>query len=650
MIANQTSEVEVKSTMTGQKIAMRVHEAATSHLMNVLSKSLYADPELAVIREYSTNALDAHVEAGTQRPIEVWTPTSLSPFFKVKDYGVGLSVDDVTEIYSAYGASTKRETNDQVGMLGLGCKSAFAYTDQFIVVAIKDGVRIQVSVTREADGSGTMTVADTSSTDEPNGVEIMIPAKNATYNQFEAKCKRFFSFWKDGTVLLNGEKPEPVEGLRLNDDLIVIKNSGNTSYVVMGNVAYPTRLNHGMSYGNNLVAYVPIGSASPASNREALYEDAATKACIAQIQEDFKKAVEGAIQREIDKAENAREALKIMHDWKGILPDQKDLKLSYKGSDLPTMFEPVPNKATLLVVPLHSGRYSKHGYQQRIYSASFDQMLWVENYDRPNFTAGQKKKLVHYYDNDVNQMIQNFLLLEGKIPATIRKYIDPALIVDWSVIHAIKLPRSQRTSSGRIPGSYDMYVDGDLQVGVPADEIDQNNPVYYYRGNYSQAMREAEFVGKREDCTVVCLTENRIEKFKRNFPNAVTVTTRVRHYYDNWAKTITADQRAALAMKDGWYHSEIFQTMDASKVDDPDLKEAIRLSAVDLKPVLEARSLFESVLSVARQREQGWVNPLSKYPLVDSYDFRRNKEHSYIYINAVYQHEQARSATVSAAA
>ena len=75
---------------------------------------LYSDPELAVIREYSTNAFDAHIEAGVTRPIEITTPTHLCPFFKVRDYGFGLDVEDIREIYSQYGASTKRESDDVV--------------------------------------------------------------------------------------------------------------------------------------------------------------------------------------------------------------------------------------------------------------------------------------------------------------------------------------------------------------------------------------------------------------------------------------------------------------------------------------------------------------------------------------------------------
>src|SRR5512146_2284489 len=150
MIPERTT-IAVDSTVKGEDVAMSIDQTALAHIMNVLT-DLYADPELAVIREYSTNALDSHIEAGISRPIEVTTPTALRPLFTVRDYGVGLDADDIRDIYSRYGASTKRQTNDAVGMLGLGCKSALAYVDQFTLAGITGGQRMLVSIARDETG------------------------------------------------------------------------------------------------------------------------------------------------------------------------------------------------------------------------------------------------------------------------------------------------------------------------------------------------------------------------------------------------------------------------------------------------------------------------------------------------------------------
>ena len=46
-----------------------------SHIMGILRSQIYSDKLLAVIREYSTNAVDANVEAGNPAPINVHLPT-----------------------------------------------------------------------------------------------------------------------------------------------------------------------------------------------------------------------------------------------------------------------------------------------------------------------------------------------------------------------------------------------------------------------------------------------------------------------------------------------------------------------------------------------------------------------------------------------
>jgi sensor histidine kinase regulating citrate/malate metabolism len=126
MIATKNNSIQVESNVQGEKIAMGIDPAAMAHIMSILT-DLYSDPEYAVIREYSTNAFDSHIEAGQTRPIEVTLPTDLAPFLTIRDFGIGLDAEGIESIYSLYGASTKRNTNDQVGMLGLGCKSALTY-------------------------------------------------------------------------------------------------------------------------------------------------------------------------------------------------------------------------------------------------------------------------------------------------------------------------------------------------------------------------------------------------------------------------------------------------------------------------------------------------------------------------------------------
>ena len=90
------------------------------YIFDILRNKLYSDKALAVVREYSTNAADANVENGVgSTPIIITVPNSMSPQFKVRDFGKGLSEDEVRNIYCMYGRSTKRSSNEFTGQLGI---------------------------------------------------------------------------------------------------------------------------------------------------------------------------------------------------------------------------------------------------------------------------------------------------------------------------------------------------------------------------------------------------------------------------------------------------------------------------------------------------------------------------------------------------
>ena len=89
----------------------------------ILSDGLYSNKILAVIRELSTNAYDSHVDAGVaDRAFEVHLPTRLEPYFHVRDYGTSMTHDQCMTLYTTYFRSTRNDSNDAVGCLGLGKK------------------------------------------------------------------------------------------------------------------------------------------------------------------------------------------------------------------------------------------------------------------------------------------------------------------------------------------------------------------------------------------------------------------------------------------------------------------------------------------------------------------------------------------------
>jgi HSP90 family molecular chaperone len=87
-------------------------------MFQLLTSNVYNDTVLAVMREWSTNACDACLQAGKEVIYDVHIPTPEEPTFFVRDYGTGLSPDDIVGLFSQLGASTKRNSSQLNGTLG----------------------------------------------------------------------------------------------------------------------------------------------------------------------------------------------------------------------------------------------------------------------------------------------------------------------------------------------------------------------------------------------------------------------------------------------------------------------------------------------------------------------------------------------------
>lgn len=110
----------MSSTFTSE-----ITSAATSHVLNTLS-TLYANPPYAVLREFITNAIDAHRAAGYDGPVEVELPTRDVPRLVIRDHGNGMSRDTLVNTYYNYGESSKRGDDTSIGAFGFGSKSAYS--------------------------------------------------------------------------------------------------------------------------------------------------------------------------------------------------------------------------------------------------------------------------------------------------------------------------------------------------------------------------------------------------------------------------------------------------------------------------------------------------------------------------------------------
>jgi len=218
-----------------------------------LLRNNYSNTQLAVIREISANAIDANVEANCSKKIEITLPSKMNPNFCVRDFGGGLSQEDVFGLYSKYGKSTKRNSNDYVGFFGIGRFSPLAYGDNFTCVSFHDGTKSSYNVYVDEHDDTKIVKLFSEPSNEPTGLEIQVAISEQDIDNFRDSCKKFFKHFpdKDMPKFLGADKDfikrDKILLESKKDDWFFIESENSSyyyrhngqSHVIMGRVAYP---------------------------------------------------------------------------------------------------------------------------------------------------------------------------------------------------------------------------------------------------------------------------------------------------------------------------------------------------------------------------------------------------------------------------
>jgi hypothetical protein len=242
MIINSAPQNEAVLSNVGQIGEFRIRNSAKA--FNILSSGLYANKIKAIIRELSCNAVDSHVAAGKATvPFDVHLSNALEPHFSIRDYGTGLSHEQVTNIYTTYFESTKTDSNAFIGALGLGSKSPFSYTDNFTVTAVKDNSKRIYTAFINEQGVPSIALMMEEVTDDPNGVEVKFSVNDRyDFDKFKQEARSVYKYFKLQPVISGAGDFKVPEIVYADRDIIpgVHSTSDNRiSVAVMGNIAYP---------------------------------------------------------------------------------------------------------------------------------------------------------------------------------------------------------------------------------------------------------------------------------------------------------------------------------------------------------------------------------------------------------------------------
>lgn len=156
---------------------------ADDMVFSMMMDGIYTDKIGSVIREISTNARDSHIAAGNTAPFEINITSVAEHSFEVsiKDYGLGLSTEEVENYLCKLNASSKRDSNDFVGCFGIGSKSVLAVTNNYNYTCIKDQIVTDLAISRvgkQAPKYETLVYP----TDLPNSVECTFTIKEISLN------------------------------------------------------------------------------------------------------------------------------------------------------------------------------------------------------------------------------------------------------------------------------------------------------------------------------------------------------------------------------------------------------------------------------------------------------------------------------------
>lgn len=314
------------------KIAFEANSVAFYAQISGLAKDKIRYP----IRELSTNAWDA-----SRGDFEVHLPTSLNPVFRVRDYGAGMSHDQMVNVYARLYASTKRGTNEQVGGWGLGSKSPFAYligdtgAGSYNVTSYHGGVMRAYVLSLSQDGSPVMRLLAEAPSDERPGIDVSFAVRRGDIRDFNDGARDIlWSFhprpkifpeiqWREAVVLSEGENWKRYK-------------EGTVNFygprVRMGCVMYPFDLNQVSNSGflsddDEVLFDAPIGSLKVTLSREELAYDETTRTTLKSLVAQYENSFIEQLRVKVDAADSLFEACKVFEEETDMLGQTRQERL-----------------------------------------------------------------------------------------------------------------------------------------------------------------------------------------------------------------------------------------------------------------------------------------------------------------------------------
>lgn len=303
-LVEQKNNVQESENFKSYKFG--IAEDGMAHIFGILRNSLYSDKIGSLMRETSANAYDAHVMKGiANQPFHVTLPNRLNLNFKVRDFGDGLSEEDMERLYAQYGRSTKRDSNQAIGCFGIGKFAPLGYGDSFVVNSYHKNCHKSYLVFIDETKIGKISKMSEQATTEPDGLEVVVPVKKEDVEIFAHKAVKFFKYFKIKPVFkgaeINFSKDKPEISGSFWEIYASERYNSFSAMVVMGNVGYPISSSSLKCndqriiqlLNTNIVVEFELGELSVSASRENLqYDERTNKNLTAKLNKVLKELEE----------------------------------------------------------------------------------------------------------------------------------------------------------------------------------------------------------------------------------------------------------------------------------------------------------------------------------------------------------------------
>lgn len=408
---------------------MKVDGESNELLMYILSQG-YSNPISSVVREYSTNAIDAHLEAGKMyEPIVI---NLTEDVFEVQDFGIGMDKDRITNVFCKFLGSTKRDTDKIHGGFGLGAKSGLAYRDNFMIYTVKDGYYHRL-IMRKGSTSIRLETISEGYVDEPNGTKISIPLNSRhDKSRFKEAIEQQLAYFDnitftESTGISNDFKIYEGKNFKISTLTHDIRPK-----ILLGSVSYPmpegssVELSHHKITGWPIALKFNIGELKVTPYRESIIYDDPAIELIAEKFEAAKEEIKGyALEITKEPISDATEYAKYLIDYesKGVQLFGKDFahistpKRPYTGFKYITpdkfnkhsIYDLFDSRARSYYELSHinNGRRSKenvitYAKWRLIDKIRYDNLNIICTYTNTNWSTQRNKYLVRTFKQDIH--------------------------------------------------------------------------------------------------------------------------------------------------------------------------------------------------------------------------------------------------------